>query len=521
MQQPRVAINLEGQRFVAVMADVTGPRPRVESFVDTALPDGVVASDAGGVGLWMRTVLRDAGMFGTARRSGVVFPVARGEVVLKRLSPPPGTRAEELPELIRLQMLRQAAVAGDELTIDFAQIEPPGGRGSAGELTFLAGAVSTQRVDWRRAVCRAGKVRLARSPLVPAGHAALLRPSALRIGGSTIGVALGQEETEFVVLEEGVLAFARVVPGLGMASDDAQDRDRMAARVGVEAKRTWMAHQVGPQALPIETVCVLGGDALAAAVAAECGRVLEVPATTLGVDFEFSPAKPAEAATLAVIAPLVGSLMENAAPQAGIDFAHPRRAPDRRAVARKRALVAAFVALLVGGGLFTTARLDLARRQQRLDGLQERWAQQTRDYADYVRQRARVQHLDRWRTDKLDWVAQTQDLLGDLPDPAQLRLDGLVMNADSQVIYDRPRGENNYSDKYWKSRTMGTISISGTMASREAADSLRSRLIADQQFEVESIGPDLPNRFEFRLHATGPAKPAAPSNAGGAGGAKP
>ncbi len=520
MQQPRIAINLEGRRFVAVMADVAAHRPRIESYVDATLPDGVTAADAPGVGLWMRSILREAGMYGPAKRSGVVFPVARGEVVLKRLSPPPGTRAEELPELIRLQMLRQATVAGDELTIDYAQIEPPGGRGSAGELTYLAGAVSTQRLDWRRAVCRAAKVRLARSPLAPAGHAALFRPSALRIGGSTIGVALGQEETEFVVLEEGVLAFARVVPGLGMGSDDVQDRDRMAARVGVEAKRTWMAHQVGPQALPIETVCVLGQDALASAIAAECGRVLEVPASTLGVDFDFAAGRPAEAATLAVIAPLVGSLMEHAAPQPGIDFAHPRRAADRRAIARKRALVAAFVALLVGGGLFTTARLDLARRQQRLDGLKERWAQQSRDYTDYVRQRARVQHLERWRSDKLDWVAQLQDLLDDLPDPAQLRLDGLVMNADTQVIYDRPRGENAYSDKYWKSRTLGTISISGTMASRETADGLRKRLIADQQYEVESIGPDLPNRFEFRLHASGVSKatPPAKSGGGGAGG---
>lgn len=522
MQPPRVAINLEGQRFVAVMASVAAHRPRVDSFVDTRLPEGVTPADAPGVGLWVRSTLREAGMLGAAKRSGVVFPVARGEVVLKRLSPPPGTRADELAELIRLQMLRQASVAGDELTIDFAPIEPPGGRGAGGELTYLAGAVSTQRLDWRKAICRAAKLRLARSPLGPAGHAALLRPSALRIGGSTIGVALGLEETEFVVLEEGVLAFARVVPGLGLGSEPEPDKDRLAARVGVEAKRTWMAHQVGPQSLPIETVCVLGQDDLASAIAAECGRVLEVPASTLGIDFDFAPGPPPEPSSLGVIAPLVGSLIENSTPQPGIDFAHPRRAPDRRAAARKRVLVGAFVALLVGGGLFTTARLDLARRQQRLDGLKQRWAQQTQEYADYVRQRARVQHLERWRSDKLDWIAQVQELLGDLPDPAGLRLDGLVMNADTQVLYDRPRGETTYADKYWKSRTLGTISISGTMASRETADGLRSRLIANQQYEVESIGPDLPNRFEFRLHTTGSPKAAAPTGAQSkSGGAKP
>lgn len=514
MQQPRVAISLEGQRFVATMADVSADRPRVEAFVDTVLPEGVVSTDAPGVGLWLRSVLRDAGMLGPARRTGVVFPVARGEVVLKRLAPPQGTRPEELPEIIRLQMLRQAAVAGDELTIDFAPIEPLGGRGAAGEPTYLAGAVSTQRLDWRRAICRAAKVRLARSPLAPAGYAALLRPSALRIGGSTIGVAVGHAETEFVVLEEGALAFARVVPGLGLGTDDEPNKERLAARIAVEAKRTWMAHQVGPHALPIETVCVLGQDAFAAGVAAECGRVLEVPASMLSAEFEFAAGQPADASSLAVIAPLVGALMENAAPKSGIDFAHPHQAPDPRAVARKRVLVAAFLALLVGGGLFTTARLDLARRQQRLDELKQRWGQQTRDYADYVRQQARVQHLDRWRTDKLDWIAQMQHLVAELPDPGQMRLDGLVMNADTQVLYERPRGDNAYADKYWSSRTLGTISISGTMASRETADSLRSRLIADQQYDVESIGPDLPNRFEFRLHASGSAKPPAPAQGG-------
>lgn len=513
MQQPRVAISIDQERLLAVLVDFTGAKPRVHAWVDSPFPAGITASDTTGLGQWLRRELRDKDMLSAAKRPGIAFAVSRSDVVLKRLVLPATTRPAELPGVIRLQMLRQATVAGEELVIDFASIESSTGRAVGGEATHLAGAVSAERMNWRRAVCKAAGIRLAAVPLASAGYAALFRPSALRLGGATIGVAIGGTATEFVVLEEGVLAFARVVPGLGAAADD-QDIDRLASRISVEAKRTWMAHRAAPQALPIETVCVLGTDELARVAATSCGASLEVPASNLPVDLP--AAEGTDSGWTARMAPLLGSLIDLASPQASIDFAHPREAPDAAAAMRQRLLVAAFVTLAVGGSLATFARMNLARRDRELAELKTRWAQQSSEHAALIGQRARVQHLDRFRSDQLDWLAHLDALTAQLPPPEALRLDSVVMSTNSQVLYAKPRGDSTYADRNWTSRTSGVLTLSGSMASREVADGLRSILLTDSRYELESIGADVPNRFEFRLRTSPQAAATATKKPGGA-----
>src|SRR5262249_10216465 len=98
--------------------------------------------------------------------------------------------------------------------IDFAEI-PSAGSGMGTHLaqpmgtTVLSGALQGDRLDWRRAVARGAGIRLGRVALKSAGAAALLAELSQRRGGAVLGIALGCGSTEFVIVEDGQLVFAR------------------------------------------------------------------------------------------------------------------------------------------------------------------------------------------------------------------------------------------------------------------------------------------------------------------------
>lgn len=498
-----VAINVENDRLVAVMATAHARKVTVKGWLTAVRPAEVDQNDPGAIGQWIGAELKSAGMLRVARRGRCIFAVPRGEVVLKRITFPPGIAPAELPAMVNLQMIRQLTVSPETAAIDFAEI-PSAGSGHGADLslksgtTVLCAALQGDRLDWRRDVARVAGIKLGRVALKSSGAAALLAELSQRRGGAVLGIALGCGSTEFVVVENGQLVFARATD-LVRPDGAGAEQEAFAERVAVEAKRTWMSYRSTPDSPEIEAIMILGDDELAKRVARGCTAGMELPAeATAFPDFVELPGE-MPAADRGAVAPLVGLVAEPVIGRPTLDFLHPRKAPDLAAARRQRALLGALAAILLLGGGYTAMQLDLAARERKVDDLKESWASQQVTYAEYVRAKAKAEHVARWSANRVDWAAHLRLLNDQLPDPRQSQLDELAGRSIDAVQYNRPKDRREYSESDWVSRLQATFTLAGRMKDRSVADMLRTRLVDDSRYRLESKGPDLPERYDWRL----------------------
>ncbi|MBX3358761.1 MAG: pilus assembly protein PilM [Phycisphaeraceae bacterium] len=498
--RPQVSINLENDRLTAVLADVVGPQVEIRAWLAVDVPAGIDSTDAVAIGKWVGETLRSAGMYRAARAGGVVFAVPRGEVVLKRVAFPPGTSEADLPGMVRLQMVRQLTMSPENAAIDFARISAvPAGPGGC---VVLAGALQGDRLDWRRAIARSAGVRLGRVALRSAGGAALLAESSQRRGGATLGIALGSGSTEFIVVEDGQLVFARATDLYRPDSDD--DVEAFSQRVAVEAKRTWMSYRGAPESSEIEAVAVLGADDAAKRVAAQCRESLALPSEATDYpEFVRAPSgmSPAERS---VMAPLAGLLAEEAIGRDTLNFASPKKSPDTTAIRRQRMLLAALLAVVVGGGLLTTANLAVSRQRARLAELESEFQSLAAEYGESIRTRARVEHLDRWVGSRVDWLAHVGELTSMLPEPRSGVLDRLDCHGDVRVTFTLPSRQKRYAAGAWANEVQAVFDVAGTVKRREVADALRDLLVKNSEYELQTRGPDTPQRFDWSLTTSNP-----------------
>lgn len=502
----RVAINFENDRLVGVMANAADARVVIKGWLTAVRPDSVPANDPAAIGKWLGEELEKAGMLRVARRGRCIFCVPRGEVVLKRITFPPGVTPAELPAMVRLQMVRQLTVSPESAAIDFAEI-PSAGSGHTANLaaqtgtTVLAGALQGDLLEWRRRVAAGAGFKLGRVALKSAGAAALLAELSQRRGGAVMGIAVGCGSTEFVIVEDGQLVFARATDLVRpeRAASAGGEEALFAEKVAVEAKRTWMSYRATPDAPEIDAVIVLGDDALARLVAERCTESLELPAEAAAFpEFIEAPSSMPEA-DRAAVAPLVGLVAEPVIGRPTLDFLHPRKAPDLAAVRRQRVLLGGLAAILVFGGGYTAMELSLAAKEQELESLKEAWARQSDDYAKYVLAKAKVEHIERWAANHVDWAAHLRLLNDQLPDPRVAQLDELAGRSIDVVEYQAKSSRDPYSESAWTSRLQAMFTLAGRMKERAVADTLRSRLAGDERYRLDSKGADFPDRFDWRL----------------------
>jgi len=516
MERNQVALNIENDRLVAVAAVVHADRVVIGQSHTAPKPAGLDLSDTTEVGKWLAGELRAAGMWGAARRGAVIFGVPRGEVVLKRIAFPPGTDDDELPSMVRLQVVRQLTVSPENAAIDFVPLAASAGVVLPAGRVVLAAALQGDRLQWRREVCSAAGIRLRRVGLQSAGAASLLAEASQRRTGGTLGIALGRESTEFVIVEDGQLVFARATDLIRPMGAD--EGEAFAQRVSVEAKRTWMSYRASPDSPQIEAVTVLGADELSKLVATRCGETLDLPSAAAGYPrFVEAPPGMGEEERSAVAA-LAGLLAEPVIGRPTLDFANPRRVPDVAGARRRLVLLGALGAIVLGGGAYTLARLDLHARAAELAQLKETWADQSAEYSEFIRARARVEHLRRFREAGIDWLAHMDMLTAQMPDPRDAVLDSISGRSEVAVVYTLEKDKPAYASAAWSESLDATMALAGAMKRRDVADALRSRLVADRRYSVLTRGSDVPDRFDWTLETSlrnpADAKPAkAPPNA--------
>ncbi|QOJ01706.1 MAG: hypothetical protein HRU70_14960 [Phycisphaeraceae bacterium] len=504
-------VEIDGPRLSAVAARVGKDRVEVKRWVSAIRPDGVSGEDGAAVGAWVGGELQRAGM----PRSGAVMSVSRGDVVLKRLTLPAGSVAlgeGEIGGAVRLQMARQLTVPLEGSAVDYAVLGPERDEGGGSGLAVMAGAMPAERVRWCLAVASAARLKLSRLSLRCFGVASLLGELSQRRGGTILAVAVGWGSTEFVIVEDGQMAFAR-------AADTPRPTSRaevedFADRVSVEAKRTWMSYRSTRPGPAPEFVAVLGEGEFTRRVGERCGSVLEAPWEAVGVPGVVKLPEGMPESERSATAPLVGLLVERMLARSTLDFVNPKRMPDRAARRRQLVLAGVFGAIVVGGGGHYLAKKEIAKVESQAASLRDERARLEERYQAHLARHARLNHLKSWLDTRVDWLGHLSVLSGQVPAGGVAYADEVQGRMYSSVAFMPDGGANARTISYpkgdWIVQPRAEFDFEGRALERGVATDLRARLLQSDLYTVSTQGAEMSDRFALRLITARPS-PAPPT----------
>ena len=473
-----IAIDL-GRRLVrAVLASRNGRTVVVRKTLVAEVPADVDPTDPAAVGAWIGRQLRTAGF----PKAPAVVALAREHVGLKRMSLPT-TDPDELPRMTRLTLQRELPFEADDAVIDFVPTQR-----SATGTTVLAVAAPDDVIGFVRRAARAAGLTLERIGLRAMG-AALLARGGEPGEGDTLIVDVTGEGIEFCIVRDGVIRFSRAAEMNGTTAAGPGET------ILTETRRTWMSYRIVDDSGGLARAVVLGNHDTLPSTAESIGEMLHVPAVVL----EHHPSVEDGAHDLDRLWPLAGLLLESPTEDETIDFARPRRAPDRAGTRRRRLILAAGVLLVVLAGLWTFARRDLDDMDRQLAALNETRARLAPQYVHYFRDRYRLAHLEGWEAARVEWLSHAAYVSTMAPGPEEIVFDSWTGSLDfSGVEYDRRK-------KTWSSPRQITIVVDGDAHDRVAADAFRAALVGTDLYDTRSAGADaetgrrLPFGFTYRL----------------------
>ena len=483
-------LSLESDRLAVVVGSAGPGGVSVTHWLTAIRPDEVDPASPASYGAWVRRTLDDSGI----RTKRFLIAEPRRNAVLKRLRlPRPSDAVVDIAAMVRLQMSRQLTMPADETVVDFVELN-----GREGEsIEVLAGAIPATRLAFAREVCEAAEIRAIGVTLRCWGSAAMFRAASDR-SGILLGISLGSASIEYVLMDRGHMIFSREAELTDTKGDPWSDADEaLAAQAVVEAKRTWMTQRVTGDMEPIERVAVLGNGDLARAVANGCADELSLPVETIPPPTRVSLPPESGAARFSTMAPLIG-LLDMPAGEL-LDFAHPRRTPNTSAESRRKLVLgaAAAVVVLALGIVVGDRKLDSLRDE--LASIQSRQSDASGEYLEFLRDDARVRHIDRWLEGDVDWLAHLTWLSGRLPPPGQMLLDDLEGIVDAEVLYTQKRKGYLQPSDDWRVRRRVSIPLSGSVSDRVVANALRETLIQQSIYGVKNTSPDTPGRFDLEL----------------------
>ncbi len=487
-----ITLGIDGATLLAADIAVAGGRVEIRRLVSAPLPEGVDRADAAAVGAWIARTLSENGM--SARR--VTFVARRDEVVLKRLSVPGGAAlsTSELTGLVRLAMSRQMTMAIEGAGVDHVVVDGAGD--GQGQATVLAAAMPADRMAWYRAVAGAAGAKINGIELGIGGVLPLVRDLAERRGGAVLAIWIGLASVEFVVLEDGQAVTGRAVDV--RRPDANEDPEPFAARVVVEARRTWMGWNAGRDSAGLEAVAIVGTDPVAERVAARCQdsalasavEVVGLPATV-----SFKGERPA---ALGAFLPMIGVGVRWAEGIDGFDFTRTRRGPDPKARRRQLVLAAMLGLIVVCGACGVAWHQRLGELRVARDGARSRMQKLGEQYADLLVVEARANAIEHWASAGVDWLSHLRWLSEQMPDPK----DGLVDEVSGSVSADvrfTPR-DRNLPGGQWSTNQQAVFSLSGRVVRRDVALDLRGRLVRGDVYRVINQTADTEDRFSFELN---------------------
>lgn len=493
-------IDLDGQRLLAAVVRAAAGGAEVVRCAVALRPTDVPGDSAQAVGVWAGAQLKAAGM----SRRALVIAAPRGEVILKQLALQAGPDAteEEVSGMVKLAVLRQAAVGVDGGAIDYL----PLGQRAAGEaMRVMAVAMPQPRREWWREFAAAAHGKVAKLGLRCSGVAAVLADESMTRDGALLGIVCGPSTTEMVIVEDGAPVFARAMPMGRTGGPTAQ----YAETTATEAKRTWMSFRAASPGGVCSGVCVLGDDEVSEVVgakaAAELGAARIESQRLSRVKFGCEVGGEERSACTA----LAGLVLESAGGGRGLDLANPRKGPDKRAKARQLVLGGALGMILLGGVGYMVNDQGVRDLKKQVEKARAEETELRKQFEGFLSTHARAAHLKEWRATGTDWISHLAVLSEQVPDTERAQLDAVVgrLSRQSRVVYV-PRSGRTYPEGQWRAERQSEFTLNGRANGQEPLAELRSNLVSlggasTRIYDpVESKTPDGPDRFSLVVRSS-------------------
>ncbi len=454
-----LAVDVGRRRLAAVWAAPTSRGVRVVKSVERVMPEGLNSEDAAAVGAWVRRVWEEEKL----PQQAVTLVLDRALVGIKRLTLPT-TVAEELPDMIRLSLQREA-VAGMSGAIDFLVV----GKDEKSTTVIAFSAPDKEIASTRRVVESAG-LRVRRITLRGIGATAMA--ASIEPQAGVVVVDLTGEALEVSVVANGVLQYSR---GVELAAGD----DAATAQAAMtEIRRSWLSFRMGQEGLAIEQAIVMGPRALTASIAAGVAEVAGVKARVLEEHGEVE-----SRGGLGSAWTLAGLLLALRRKREIIDFSRPRKAPDLAARYRQRLMLAGGGAAVLLLGAWTMGQKSLRELREKVDTQKEQWSEMAPRSDRYLRDEFRLEHLRHWTDVNVNWLDHAQYLMSISPGT---RL--MVLNQWSGSLNAPPF---KYTEKDgWTASPEFQIQVEGEAKDRLLADQFRTAIIGDKRYSLETTGAD-------------------------------
>ncbi len=466
-----IAVDLGREFLSAARVLIKGGRVVIGGSVSTDVPADVDPSDEEWLGRWLSTTFNEHRL----GKAPLVFVVPRHLVGMKRFSLP-SVEADELPDMVRIELEGQLPFSVDESVIDFAVLKQGDGRSEV-----VAAAIRTATLERFRKIAEAAGYRLARVTVRAFGTAAILDDPARPTSGAVLGLDLRAfGEVELVVSHEGMLRFARGAELLSLTED--VDHEEEARQLATEAKRSWMSYRLNDNAPDVTRVMVMGAHSVAEGVAMEVRQSLDRPAEV----FAGHAAVTGAVEDLGSGWSLAGLGVEYVQGRDVLNFVTPKMPPDLAARRRVRilgAFAAVFFALLAAWQL---SHVHLGRLEAQKSALEAEWNDLEPKVQRLQRREAQLEHIEQWGRTQVRWLDHLEYLTQRLPGPEQVLLGSLVFNNGRPRIEATTRG----GKVSWSVQQDAAIVFSGAAVNREIADSLRLLLVSDPVYRTQPVGSD-------------------------------
>jgi Tfp pilus assembly PilM family ATPase len=354
------------------------------------------------------------------RGGDVLVAVGRTSTELKQLSFPPVPDAE-LPEMVRLQAMREFHSLGESWPLDYVPLssQPDQPR------SVLAAAISPEQVEQMQKLCETAGLKPQRMVLRPCAAASLfLRGDLATAEPVRLLIDILPEEADLTVLvdRDPVLMRTARLPH-EFTSDMSNIRPLVA-----EIRRTMAAanNQLGGPKVSALYVCGIAEQAgdLASRIEQELNLPTRLfdPLAELQVD---GPLRRHLPASLGRFAPLLGMLadeIQEVAP--AMDFLNPHRPPEPPSQRNKYAAIAAAAGLLVAAvGLWGWLRLASLDRQIEQLTLESKKLDTVVKQADQLDKAA--QAIRDWAFHDINWLEEMKELSTDFPEAKEAMLTNL------------------------------------------------------------------------------------------------
>lgn len=431
-----------------------------------ALPLSVDANGdpaAATVGQQIAAALAERGL----HRVETLVAVGRTNIELRQLTLPPAPD-EDLPDMVRMQALRELNALEEDWPLDFIASD----RTPDQPARVLAAAIDPAVVRQILDTCQTAGLKPKRIVLRPCAAAALLnRVQPERSAQLRLLVDLLLDEADLTVVLDGKVTFLRTVR---LPGDPLSDQAAVQSLVG-EIRRTLAAAASAQGSRRFDAIVLCGAGAPQLELTQLLADVLNVP-TELFDPFAGCQLSAALGAALPErpgrFAGLLGMLLDEAArtPQA-IDFLHPRRRPPQRS-RRQTYILAAAAGLLAFAAFVGWQWMEQNQLNRDVESLleQSRVLDLRAEKAQKTMQE--VGEIGRWMAGEIVWLDELRELCSDFSPAEDAMLTQLAMgNSGAQG---------------------GEMKLEGMAQTAASIDTLEQRL-RDKEHQVEGKGRSLDN----------------------------